>query len=417
MMSSWRRLVSTIVLCAIGLAFLFKIEVGRKGYKVEATGEPDSRGLAEMQKQAVPVAADLEQLERELAQLPKGSDPNREKELRSYIEYWRPRLQITLFDRQGPESKSVWRRADEVHLGRDERAMIGDPLASIVDLSTVVGPVDQAPSAPLERARWLFNRLHNGVKIEALTAGGPLTAAEAAAAFREGRMLGCRDGSYLYVGCARSLGLQADIVAVYKAVDGSVTPHGCAGVWIGGRLLLVDLAYHWFGVPHDAFQVLNDAQTAAVFLAHFDDPQRIDLAFKLAPELPFVSFAKLMISLDRGHADDLPAIQSSYAILPADSGYPVISKAMIAENAGRIEEAAAEYRRATALALHSAFPWVGLGNCLARLGDAAGARQAYEMALSYPHSPAEDAEMKTAVLRLTTPVVDKAVGGRISAAK
>ena len=55
-------------------------------------------------------------------------------------------------------------------------------------------------------------------------------------------------------------------------------------------MLLVDLAYMWFGAPHQDFQCQDDLQATACFLSESADIERQTLAVKLVPNQPLPRF-------------------------------------------------------------------------------------------------------------------------------
>jgi tetratricopeptide (TPR) repeat protein len=70
--------------------------------------------------------------------------------------------------------------------------------------------------------------------------------------------------------------------------QGSLVSHDCAVVFVGDEALLVDPAYHWFGVPHKEFVVLDDVQAVAHhFFQHTASERNVSrcrLAAKLHPD-------------------------------------------------------------------------------------------------------------------------------------
>jgi len=79
----------------------------------------------------------------------------------------------------------------------------------------------------------------------------------------------CMDLAVLFVALARAADVKAFFVNVTKDPDGVVTSHACAAVFTEDGVLLVDPSFHWFGVPHRQYRILDDLQTAA-FLCFYN---------------------------------------------------------------------------------------------------------------------------------------------------
>jgi hypothetical protein len=62
--------------------------------------------------------------------------------------------------------------------------------------------------------------------------------------------------------------------------------HSCAGVIIGRKVLLVDVAYISFGVAHKEFTVLDDLHAAALYACGAGELKLTEVACKLAPDFP-----------------------------------------------------------------------------------------------------------------------------------
>jgi bifunctional DNA-binding transcriptional regulator/antitoxin component of YhaV-PrlF toxin-antitoxin module len=68
----------------------------------------------------------------------------------------------------------------------------------------------------------------------------------------------CGEQAILYGAMSRCIGLTANYVSVTIDCQSQRVNHACAGVNVDGELLLVDPAYHRFGVRHQEFEVLSD---------------------------------------------------------------------------------------------------------------------------------------------------------------
>ena len=75
----------------------------------------------------------------------------------------------------------------------------------------------------------------------------------------------CGEMTYTYVVTARSVGLKAGYVSVTKDTYGNDVHHGCAYVWLNGRDVLVDIAYHTFDIHHQEYSKLSDREAIRQF--------------------------------------------------------------------------------------------------------------------------------------------------------
>ena len=97
-----------------------------------------------------------------------------------------------------------------------------------------------------EKARRLFAGLEHHLDIG--KHGGLRTALQTFADWKKPDVaFTCQEYTFLYLVLARDLGLKCWYVLVNKDYTGTVVDHACACVVIGGKALLVDPTYQWFG--------------------------------------------------------------------------------------------------------------------------------------------------------------------------
>lgn len=70
----------------------------------------------------------------------------------------------------------------------------------------------------------------------------------------------CGEMAVLYIVMARSVGLKADFVHVTKDHQNKTVHHACAAVYLDHGPILVDPAYHLFGVAHREVAIKMDAE-------------------------------------------------------------------------------------------------------------------------------------------------------------
>lgn len=140
-----------------------------------------------------------------------------------------------------------------------------------------------------EKTQRLFAGLTRHIDLGMRSSGR--TAEQAYRDWREPQAnLSCQDYTFLFVALARAAGLKAYYVVVNQDYQSNLVAHACAGVFVGGKALLVDPAYGWFGVPHANFQFQNDLQATAFYIAQSGVPALQEAAVKLQPEQPLLRF-------------------------------------------------------------------------------------------------------------------------------
>lgn len=75
----------------------------------------------------------------------------------------------------------------------------------------------------------------------------------------------CGEMAILFISMARLAGLRANYVRVLTDHEGEKVSHACAGVVTDAGLILVDPAYHRFGIEHQDFRILDDEEFFKVF--------------------------------------------------------------------------------------------------------------------------------------------------------
>lgn len=76
----------------------------------------------------------------------------------------------------------------------------------------------------------------------------------------------CGEMAFLYITMARCCGLRSNYVSVRRDCHGDSVYHACASVYPDNREILVDPAYHQFGIRHRTYTILNDSQMLTRFL-------------------------------------------------------------------------------------------------------------------------------------------------------
>ena len=95
----------------------------------------------------------------------------------------------------------------------------------------------------------------------------------------------CQELTFLYLAAARSVGLDTFLCDVQKDYLGISRRHACAALFTSAtNAILIDFTYRWFGVPHNTYKLLDDAQVYAIYLSETGDLPVRKIATRISPE-------------------------------------------------------------------------------------------------------------------------------------
>ena len=242
----------------------------------------------------------------------------------------------------------------------------------------IVGDTSDAKT----KAERLFRALTIRIEPRMISSGSTRTAQEA---FRNWENLdyplSCQDYALLYVALAREVGVKCFYVLVQKDYRDEFTGHACAGIFVGGNAFLVDPYYHWFGVPHRNFRVLNDIEAVGVFLAQAGELSKRYLAAKLFPDCSFVqlNLALALVATGR-HSDACQVIEEAQKVDADDSAVWMerYVRAVIADSKGDWNASRQYARKCLDLKADHAHAWYFLAEAEYHLGLNDDAREHYE---------------------------------------
>ena len=227
-----------------------------------------------------------------------------------------------------------------------EAALAANPLASTPEMDRWASELTSGATNEVDKAQMLFEALTS--RLEPAGYYRALTARQVFAAWNDrAASFQCQAYAHLYVALARAVGLRAYFADVNEACDGQTAVHACAAVYIGGRALLVDPIYFWFGAPHRRFAVLDDLRAIADYLCSVADPRLPQIACKLAP-----GFAKAQIVLAaalarQGRWKEAAAELPTPERLGPDAWMSCCVRAQFALHEGKAEAAIGLLREAT----------------------------------------------------------------------
>jgi len=114
------------------------------------------------------------------------------------------------------------------------------------------------------KAKAIFNWIENNIKYGDLTRKYGYQNTEEV---MDNRMGLCGEMAFLYISMARSVGLKSSFVNVDRDFKGDRVKHACAMVHLRKGDVLVDPAYHRFGVNHKKYKVWDDKEVVRYFNA------------------------------------------------------------------------------------------------------------------------------------------------------
>lgn len=270
-------------------------------------------------------------------------------------------------------------------LTSEEMSLVVNPLVSTPEMREWACELTVAATNDLEKAKALYAGILGRTPTQPDGSNDNRTAQQVFSAWdTPATSFSCEELAYLYVALARAAGLKAYCVSVDQQCDGTKDLHGCAAVFADRKCLLVDPAYRWFGAPHKKFVVLDDLQTAAVYLCAMGNLKSCQVACKLAPQLIFVRGGVFQGLVSEGRWKE--AAEEAVVIMRLDPDAPLTlyARAALACHEGKLDETIELLHRAIAMAPHTAPLYIALGGVYMDQGKLTEARQAYQDALRYP---------------------------------
>jgi tetratricopeptide (TPR) repeat protein len=282
-------------------------------------------------------------------------------------------------------------------LSIEEYQSVTNPITSTPEMKKWAEQLAGDSSDDEEKAKRLYYGLPHHLGLT--EAAGRRTAEEA---FRDRANLGapftCQEYSLLYVALARDVGLKAYFVTVetdYKKRN--IPPHACAGVCIGGKALLVDPAYQWFGVPHEKYEFQNDFQMMGIYLAQLEDMAKGKAAARIAPDSAYVEFF-LAGTLSRfGELKGARQALDAGLKLSPDSCLALCAQGDVEEDEGHWDDAASHLQQCVILVPDFAQAHFMLARALTGQKKFKEARDEYRTYLGLQTDP-QDAASATAAL-------------------
>jgi tetratricopeptide (TPR) repeat protein len=309
---------------------------------------------------------------------------------RAELEYLEPRQTAFFFANAAPiEYSELFLSNRLLHaFSANKLEPIKNPLSSNAEMQRWVTTIIVGATNDFQKAKLIFDAFTQRVNGGALfqqTYGA--TAQEMFANWKNSNnSFSCQQATILYIALARAAGLEAYSVQVEEACDGSKALHACAAIYIGGKLLLVDPSYFWFGAPHKKFTVLSDLQTMAVFLSTFPGLEYRRVAAELAPDIAIVQYNLCFKLMQAGQWAEAEEILPLVTRLDPYSALSNSLRGWIAFHGGRLDEAANCLQKAIEIDPNEAIFFMQLGDIYAAQGRFDNSRASFQRVLNCDHT-------------------------------
>jgi hypothetical protein len=181
----------------------------------------------------------------------------------------------------------------------------------------------------------------------------------------------------------------------------------CAGVAIGDKLLLVDLAYVWFGAPHQEFEVEDDIRVIAAHLAQSSDLAKEQAALTLAPDWAPAYFWASCNQSRRGLQRHAEGTLAAGLKLDSTSWVALLAQAFVETHAEAWEAAEAHLGQCIAVNPDLNVLKFYLATVLYAKGDVTDARDEFRSYLSGETTPQYESKAKLALAEINKSLASK----------
>ncbi len=328
-------------------------------------------------------------LERALAILRKTeADAEALEEIGILLKTVQERLAPTYVQASRPQAFSTDELGRELarRLTAEEMALAVNPFTVNEEMAAWARQLTEGAASDLDRARRLYDWLVH--RVRGRGKGGSRTAMEVFETWGDlENTFSCQEYGKLFVGLGRAVGLDTYYVHLERDYDDKIVYHDCAALFLEDRALLVDPAYHWFGVPHRHFEILDDLETIAHHAFQSRDKEswvsRCRLALKLDPDH---AWGRIVAANAFFQAGDYAAVEAHLARageLEPDRWDAFVLRGRLAGQRQQIKLALEYLERARELNPENCQVQFFLGTALLVLGQHAEAAEAFRAALRY----------------------------------
>jgi len=288
-----------------------------------------------------------------------------------------------------------------------EYKQVVNPLASTPAMDRWAQELTRGATNDVAKAKKLFDALARHLDTGET---GIRTAQEVFAAWNDpAQSFCCQEYAKLYVALARAVSVKAFYVHLERDYSGEIVYHDCAAVFVGGKVLLVDPAYQWFGAPHKQYMILDDLQAVA-HQYYQPSPKggevaRCRLAAKLHPDTAWGQLHLVGALISANELIDAgKALKTAEQLEPGRWDFYAY-RGLLAVTGGGLQAAMADLRKSIELnpkfgRTHFVLAWV-----LIKQGKLVEARDEYRLAILY--GSLVSAEDKAAALRAIADINEK----------
>ena len=312
-----------------------------------------------------------------------GLNPEAVKDFETTLAQLRSSLEPTYLDALPPKDYSDAELAELLasRLTKDELAAVKNPLARTAEMDRWARELTQGATNDLQKARMLFDRLI--LRLDRKNERKARTATEVFAAWNDERSaFVCQEYANLYVALARVVGLRAYFVPVSEQFNGGKALHACAGVFVENKLLLVDPAFCWFGVPHKKFEVWDDLRAIAMNLSQSRELLKQRIACKLVPDCANFQFRLAVVLIYENQTNEVPQVLECALKLESDSATAYTARAYWEFCQRRFDQTIELVQKSLELDPYQGPAYFLLGEAFLKQGRLSEARNAWRISLS-----------------------------------
>lgn len=269
-------------------------------------------------------------------------------------------------------------------LDPSELTQVVDPLSATPEMREWAQRLTGGATNDLGKAKLIYDALAHRLSFHTLSTRANRTAKEVFGAYQAtNTSFMCLELAYFYIAAASAVHLHSCVALIEADCSGKRNPHACAAVDLGGKVLLVDPIYSWFGVPHKQFELLDRVQTIAAYLAERGSLEQCRIACKLAPSL-LMARVGLFLTLIREQRWDEARLQAQQMRKMSPEAPEVLdATALLDMRAGTNEQAIQLLRKAVQEAPTTYQYHLHLGGAYMAVCRWPEAREAFQQALRF----------------------------------
>ncbi len=418
--------MSAKIHAALGLTYAYKRDRNKAMVELKEAERLDAEGWTEIALgQAYDVLGEIplavEHYEKAVTLNKKtGVNPKMVEHFEERARQLKARLTPTFIEASMPKiyTEQALQTALRERLTENELEMVVNPLASSPEIKRWAQRLAEGAGSDMDKAKALFDSLTR--RLQPGGGRGARTAREVFAAWSDpNESFTCQEYAKLYVALARDVGIKAFYAHIDKDYRGKNMSHDCAVVFVDGRALLVDVTFHWLGVPHKEYVILDDVQTVAHHLFQHTrtgrNVSRCRLAAKLHPDF---AWGQLVLVSALCKADKWEEARKALEVavgLEPERWDIYLMQGILADRDGNLEAAVGYLRKALDLNPEDADSHYYLGSTLLRQFKLQEAREQYRACLRYKPEPDIAESARQEIAQINEAIGDEQTSGPTNA--